>query len=80
MGEFCSPLNDMSSISEETEITISVKNLVAFLSLLFTFVATYFQTLEELHLLQTQVVVLQDDLSEAQANIRELAVREMDGK
>ena len=70
----------MSSISEETEITISVKNLVAFLSLLFTFVATYFQTLEELHLLQTQVVVLQDDLSEAQANIRELAVREMDGK
>ena len=70
----------MSSISEETEITISVKNLVAFLSLLFTFVATYFKTLEELHLLQTQVVVLQDDLSEAQANIRELAVREMDGK
>ena len=70
----------MSSISEETEITISVKNLVAFLFLLFTFVTTYFQTMEEIHLLQTQVTILQDDLSEAQANIRELAVREMDGK
>ncbi len=80
MGEFCSPLNDMSLISEETEITISVKNLVAFLSLLFTFVATYFQTMEEIHVLQTEVAILQDDLSEAQANIRELAVREMDGK
>jgi len=70
----------MSLISEETEITISVKNLVAFLSLLFTFVATYFQTMEEIHVLQTEVAILQDDLSEAQANIRELAVREMDGK
>lgn len=68
----------MSFISEETEIKISIKSLVAFLSLLFTFVATYFQTLEEIHLLQTQVVVLQDDLAEAEANIRELAIREMD--
>jgi cell division protein FtsL len=67
-------------ISEETEITVSVKSLVAFLSLLFIFVATYFQTLEDIHSLQTQVVVLKDDLSEAQANIRELAVREMDAK
>jgi hypothetical protein len=69
----------MTKINEETEITISVKNLVAFLFLLFTFVTTYFQTMEEIHLLQTQVTILQDDLSEAQANIRELAVREMDG-
>ena len=68
----------MSLISEETEITVSIKSLVAFLSLLSTFVATYFQTLEELHLLQTQVVVLQDDLAEAEENIRELALREMD--
>lgn len=78
MGEFCSPLNDMSFLNEETEIRISIKSLVAFLSLLFTFVATYFQTLEEIHLLQTQVVILQDDLAEAEANIRELAIREMD--
>jgi hypothetical protein len=78
MGEFCSPLNDMSFISEETEIKISIKSLVAFLTLAFTFVATYFQTMEEIHLLQTQVAILQDDLVEAQANIRELAVREMD--
>ena len=68
----------MSLISEETEITVSIKSLVAFLSLLSTFAATYFQTLEELHLLQTQVVVLQDDLAEAEENIRELALREMD--
>ena len=78
MGEFRSPLNEMSFLSEETEIRISIKSLVAFLSLLFTFVATYFQTMEEIHMLQTKVVILQDDLSEAQANIRELAVREMD--
>jgi hypothetical protein len=78
MGEFCSPLNDMSFLNEETEIRMSVKSLVAFLSLLFTFVATYFQTLEELHLLQTQVAILQDDLAEAEENIRELAIREMD--
>ena len=68
----------MNLISEETEITVSIKSLVAFLSLLFTFVATYFQTLEELHVLQTQVAVLQDDLGEAEENIRELALREMD--
>lgn len=68
----------MSFLNEETEIRISIKSLVAFLSLLFTFVATYFQTLEEIHLLQTQVVILQDDLAEAEANIRELAIREMD--
>jgi len=80
MGESRSPLNEMSFLSEDTEIRISIKSLVAFLSLLFTFVATYFQTMEEIHLLQTQVAILQDDLSEAQANIRELAVREMDGK
>ena len=78
MGEFCSPLNDMSFLNEETEIKISIKSLVAFLSLLFTFVATYFQTLEEIHLLQTQVVIIQDDLAEAEANLRELAIREMD--
>ena len=68
----------MSFISEETEIKISIKSLVAFLSLALTIVATYFQTMEEIHVLQTQVAILQDDLSEAQANIRELAVREMD--
>lgn len=68
----------MSLIHEEMEVRVSVKNLVAILSILLTFVATYFQTMEELHMLQTQVALLQDDLSEAQANIRELAVREMD--
>lgn len=68
----------MSFISEETEIKIPIKSLVAFLSLAFTIVATYFQTMEELHMLQTQVIVLQDDLAEAEANIRELALREMD--
>ena len=68
----------MSLIHEEIEVRVSVKNLVAILSILLTFVATYFQTMEELHMLQTQVAILQDDLSEAQANIRELAVREMD--
>lgn len=68
----------MSLIHEEMEVRVSVKNLVAILSILLTFVATYFQTMEELHMLQTQVAILQDDLSEAQANIRELAVREMD--
>lgn len=80
MGESHSPLNEMSFLSEDTEIRISIKGLVAFLSLLFTFGATYFQTMEEIHLLQTHVVILQDDLSEAQANIRELAIRQMDGK
>lgn len=68
----------MSLINDETQITVSVKNFVAIISILLTFVATYFNTLEDLHMLQTEVAVLQDDLAEAQANIRELAIREMD--
>ena len=65
-------------ISEDTEITISIKGLVAFLTLALTFVVTYFETVEELHILQTEIAILKDDLSEMQSNIRELAVREMD--
>ena len=68
----------MASISEDTEITISVKSLVAVGTLLLTFAVTYFDTVEQLHLLQMEVAILKDDLSEIQANIRELAVREMD--
>ena len=68
----------MSSISEDTEITISIKSLVAVGTLLLTFAVTYFDTVEQLHVLQTEVALLKDDMSELQANIRELAVREMD--
>ena len=67
----------MTKISEETEITISLKGLVAFLAISLTVVVTYFETTEELHLLQTEVMILKDDLAEAQNNIRELALREM---
>ena len=67
----------MTKISEETEITISLKGLVAFLAISLTVVVTYFETTEELHLLQTEVAILKDDLSEVQSNIRELALREM---
>lgn len=65
-------------ISEETEVTMTLKSLVAFASLLVTILFTYFETVEELHELEKDVAIIKDDLSEAQANIRELAVREMD--
>ena len=64
-------------ITEETEITLSLKSIVAVVALLGTFAVTYFDTIEELHILQTEVAILKDDLAEAQANIRELALREM---
>ena len=64
-------------ISEETEITLSLKSIVAVAALVGTFVVTYFDTIEELHILQTEVAILKDELAEAQSNIRELALREM---
>ena len=64
-------------INEETEITLSLKSIVAAAALVGTFVVTYFDTIEELHILQTEVAILKDDLAEAQSNIRELALREM---
>ena len=64
-------------INEETEITLSLKSIVAVAALVGTFVVTYFDTIEELHILQTEVAILKDDLAEAQSNIRELALREM---
>ena len=64
-------------INEETEITLSLKSIVAATALVGTFVVTYFDTIEELHILQTEVAILKDDLAEAQSNIRELALREM---
>ena len=64
-------------INEETEITLSLKSIVAATALIGTFAVTYFDTIEELHILQTEVAILKDDLAEAQANIRELALREM---
>lgn len=54
----------MTKISEETEITISLKSLVAFLALTFAFVVTYFETMEELHMLQKEVAILKDDMAE----------------
>ena len=68
----------MSRINEDTEITVSLKSIIAGLTLLGTFIVTYFDTIEELHILETEVAILKDDLEEAQANIRELAIREMD--
>ena len=68
----------MSRINEDTEITVSLKSIIAGLTLLGTFIVTYFDTIEELHVLETEVAILKDDLEEAQANIRELAIREMD--
>ena len=64
-------------INEETEITLSLKSIVAAAALVGTFAVTYFDTIEELHILQTEVAILKDDLAEAQSNIRELALREM---
>ena len=54
----------MAKISEETEITISLKSLVAFLGLTLTFVVTYFETIEEIHMLEKEVAILQDDMAE----------------
>jgi phage anti-repressor protein len=54
----------MAKISEETEITISLKSLVAFLGLTLAFVVTYFETMEELHMLQKEVAILKDDMEE----------------
>ena len=54
----------MAKINEETEITITLKSLVAFLALASTFVVTYFETMEELHMLQKEVAILQDDMEE----------------
>ena len=63
-GEFDSPLIIMAKINEETEITITLKSLIAFLALVLTFVVTYFETMEELHMLQKEVAILQDDMEE----------------
>ena len=78
MGGRCLPPIYMSRINEDTEITVSLKSIIAGLTLLGTFIVTYFDTIEELHILETEVAILKDDLEEAQANIRELAIREMD--
>ena len=54
----------MARVNEETEITISLKSLVAIIVTVVTFVVTFFEVQEELHLLQKDVAIIQDDLKE----------------
>ena len=54
----------MTKIGEETEITISLKSLIAIIVTVVTFAVTFFEVQEELHLLQKDVAILQDDLKE----------------
>jgi len=54
----------MTKINEETEITISLKNLIVIIVTVITFAVTFFEVQEELHMLQKDVAIIQDDLRE----------------
>lgn len=58
------PPNIMAKLDKETEITISIQNLIAIIVVVVTFLVSALEVQEELHLLQKDVAILQDDIEE----------------
>jgi hypothetical protein len=54
----------MAKLDKETEITISIQNLIAIIVVVVTFLVSALEVQEELHLLQKDVAILQDDIGE----------------
>ena len=54
----------MAKLDKETEITISIQNLIAIIVVVVTFLVSALEVQEELHLLQKDVAILKDDIGE----------------